>query len=499
MKIDPLKVPFDDFEKHINIEGNHRILFSGIYGTGKTWFLDKFFEVKNDKYASIHIKPVNYAIGSNKDIFELIKVDILFEILNRNEITFDEIELDNKLLAEYLILDRLGIIFPTLIEGLSDVTAAHEGLEDENFLVKGITNLLKVVNKLKPGTEYKSKLKENPDLTLIKENFAGHTDVIGGLYERNATTQLIQELVQVISKNETQEREEDKSNKETVLVIDDLDRLDPNDIFRILNIFSAHFDIESPQENKFGFDRVVLVCDVENLESIYRHKYGEQTDFNGYINKFYSNRIYNYDNRENINQITQAFIEQFDRRYLWPKFKQLMHQLIRIGINSKHLSLRRLLQFDINSIKPLDKQLTLRDFSTWHTNQFPPLQVYYLLENIFEGRQRVMDFMEYIRFIENDEFPDQKQSDMLKMLIPLIDLNRIVEEGKNLRGEQHSRGFSLKDLNVHINYTLAINQYWSAKDLTISSNGSVDVNYYPNLNNFLGYTYKSILEKKLLD
>ena len=91
-----------------------------------------------------------------------------------------------------------------------------------------------------------------------------------------------------------------KTNKKVILVIDDLDRIDPEHIFRILNILSVHNDFENQQEHKFGFDKTILVCDIANIRNIYRAKYGINVDFNGYIDKFYSKEIYYFHNEEAI-------------------------------------------------------------------------------------------------------------------------------------------------------------------------------------------------------
>ena len=70
-------------------------------------------------------------------------------------------------------------------------------------------------------------------------------------------------------------------------------------MFRIFNIFSAHQDWKTNQ-NKFGFDKVIVVCDVLNIRYIYEHRYGRNVDFVGYINKFYSKGIYHFDNAAHI-------------------------------------------------------------------------------------------------------------------------------------------------------------------------------------------------------
>lgn len=92
-------------------------------------------------------------------------------------------------------------------------------------------------------------------------------------------------------------------DKKIVLVIEDMDRMDPAHLFRILNVFSAHIDynyrfgVNSNQPfvgNKFGLNKVVFVMSFENTEHIFHHLYGEGSDFNGYISKFCSSNIFCY-------------------------------------------------------------------------------------------------------------------------------------------------------------------------------------------------------------
>jgi hypothetical protein len=79
--------------------------------------------------------------------------------------------------------------------------------------------------------------------------------------------------------------------------------MDPAHLFRILNVFSAHIDYHyrlgaNPHlpyvGNKFGLDKVVFVMNYENTESIYKHFYGPEADFIGYINKFCSSNYFTY-------------------------------------------------------------------------------------------------------------------------------------------------------------------------------------------------------------
>lgn len=84
-----------------------------------------------------------------------------------------------------------------------------------------------------------------------------------------------------------------------------MDRLDPAHLFRILNIFSAHLDryniykntkslTDYALTNKFGFDNIITVFDYDNTKKIFAHFYGENANFEGYINKFTSGYVFHY-------------------------------------------------------------------------------------------------------------------------------------------------------------------------------------------------------------
>src|SRR5438046_676330 len=84
-----IKIPIDslkeDFNSYLNIEGNSRMLFSGKFGTGKTYFLKEFFDSHKETYEVFYLYPLNYQISNNEDIIELIKYDILIELLKKNK------------------------------------------------------------------------------------------------------------------------------------------------------------------------------------------------------------------------------------------------------------------------------------------------------------------------------------------------------------------------------------------------------------------------------
>ena len=130
--------------------------------------------------------------------------------------------------------------------------------------------------------------------------------------------------------------------------------MDPEHIFRILNVFAAHFDSSEYFEysDKFGFDKIIIVCDYTNLKKIFHHKFGIDTDFIGYIDKFFSTSRFEYDNIKAISSI-------IDNSYNNSQF-YFLKIILKDLLITNNLSLREILKIrklDINIIKKeiLDK------------------------------------------------------------------------------------------------------------------------------------------------
>ena len=228
----PIEIHFPEFKDHLDIENNKRILFSGGFASGKTYFLKKFFndEEYKKKYKVIHLHPTNYQVSSNENIIDLIKLDILTEISSPKE---------------------------------------------QNKRAK--------VNKVKNSVFFKSLISIGKSFTLtsipasIIKEFTENFNTI--------TEESIKEKLDKMDKDEVK-----------ILIVDDLDRMEPKHILRIMNIFSSLVgeDEKNTFANRLGFDKVIFVSDYENLTSIFHHLYGEATNIAGYINKFYSRKVFEY-------------------------------------------------------------------------------------------------------------------------------------------------------------------------------------------------------------
>jgi hypothetical protein len=119
----------------------------------------------------------------------------------------------------------------------------------------------------------------------------------GGLYEYDVLTKLISGTPLK------------KGYNKKVLIVDDIDRLDPEHVFRILNVFAAHFDNPMYEGgNKFNFDKVIIVCDINNIRNIFQHRYGTAADFMGYIQNFYSIDIFIFDNQRVIENTVEKIL-----------------------------------------------------------------------------------------------------------------------------------------------------------------------------------------------
>lgn len=284
----PIEELFLKFKEHLEIKNNSRILFSGKFGIGKTYFLKNFFKA-DQEYEAFYLSPVNYQINSNEDISEFLKYDILVELNKKNKDIFQKNDYNNLIDLQRLFFiwgkNNFTEIFKT---GLSYIPKLGRPLKE-------ITELVENFWAFKQKIEAGEKGFAEDFLKRIKGKNITETDYL---------SELLKEKIQ-----------KQKNEKQSVLILDDLERIDPEHIFRILNIFSAHFDLQNKElSNKFGFDKIILVADVQNLKSIFHHKYGEQTDFNGYFDKFFTVEIFQFKNEEIITKAMDEIISRFQTK-----------------------------------------------------------------------------------------------------------------------------------------------------------------------------------------
>ena len=310
----------NDFSQYL--ETTDRIILSAKFGDGKTYLLNELRkdEAMQNKYEFFTIYPVNYSVAKNEDVFEYIKRDIIVQLYERK--LLDNIDL-NALFGSVLTSDD----FTSVVSFLLSFVPMGE------FYNKVYHKFLEIKNK------YDEK-KHTADKYLSQ--FA---NTAGCIYEEDGYTKLIRIAIEWISQDHSLNGEERKAKK-PVLIIEDLDRLDPKHLFRILNVVSAHIDDSKQPDivgNKFGFNNIVLVMDYDVTKHIFHHFYGAQACYEGYMSKFLSREPFRY----SIGPIMiQAFETQLGEKLgiqnLWIFFSRFRERLAESSLRDLH----KLIQFE---------------------------------------------------------------------------------------------------------------------------------------------------------
>lgn len=336
----PIDKQLDEFGNHIL--ANPRTFLSSKFGDGKSYFLDKFKKRNAERFVFITLYPVNYQVANNEDIFNLIKRDVLFQLIVQGFFEDSSIQISDELALWGFIQNKYKSFLLELLPYMASVALPAEYVPVVTAALKR-KEVFKSIKK--QFDDYKRQLVEKDDILTKFLDVAESTPV----YEEDLVTSLIKQAIQKIKERSQQADKE----KRVVLIVEDLDRLDPAHLFRILNIFSAHIDycyklMNKPNEtlvgNKFGFDNVVFVADFSNIRKIFKHFYGEQTDFNGYIGKFLSSAPYNY----SIREIRKNFIYDYLERKITCSRKLIEAMVTEEMLESK--TIRECIQaFDISS------------------------------------------------------------------------------------------------------------------------------------------------------
>lgn len=248
-----------DFKQYL--DANSRSILSAKFGNGKSYFVSRFMKEYSKDYLFIPIYPVNYQVMDNKDIFELIKRDILIKLLSSEEININEIE-----------LNTASLFYSFFMSNPSDSILDILGLIPDINICGVDINISNVIEKLREIKDKFDKYKQEfASVDKTSEEYITKFDSLkGSIYEFDTISQLICDIIREYKKQ--------YPSKQVVLIIEDLDRIDPGHIFRILNIFSAHFDRyttglmefeKTCGDNKFCLDKIITVCDIDNIRNIY--------------------------------------------------------------------------------------------------------------------------------------------------------------------------------------------------------------------------------------
>lgn len=307
----PITDKLKEFYHHLSAANVDRTIFSAKFGDGKTEFLHQFKKEYRNEYTFYTLYPVNYQIAPNEQVMEYIKRDLLFQLILNGTLTpIDNIP-DSILLQWYINEKSFNIVKDIIKFAPSILGSGNQFIA----VLKGVTALVKgIKEQCKKFKEFKTKITEGDFEEAV--NIIGNlSEGAGNIYELDPISWLIAQSIA-------------KQDKKSVLIIEDLDRIDPAHLFRILNIFSAHIDRhylcsdktiyqndeEKPFDelpNKFGFDKIIFVMDADSANAAFKNFYGD-SNYEGYISKFISKRIFYYSIVKYAHLFLHAHIEVED-------------------------------------------------------------------------------------------------------------------------------------------------------------------------------------------
>ncbi|MEK7201691.1 MAG: P-loop NTPase fold protein, partial [Patescibacteria group bacterium] len=386
--------PKSDFERFVGTETNKRIFFSGRFGIGKTFFLQKFFETHADKYDTYHLFPVRYQIASNENVVELLKYDILVELLKKYPDAFKKREAKDisgtfKLFAAFC---KDKGLFNRFLKSAVETGESVLALSPDP-LFQALGKLGRPLNELlsidKEFQEFKNEYM-NGEKGVV-EKFIKEIHAEGDVIATDYISHLLVEKIDSL-----------KESKKSVLILDDFDRMDPEHIFRILNVFSAH--MEGNEENKFGFDHIIIVGDIHNLQSIFHHRYGEKTEFWGYFDKFFSIRPFYFNNEKAIAESIPLLLRKvkYEDSGLEAAFsedgimKGFMHEILAHALAVGKLNVRQLYKPLMHSFPELRSGVYKQDVFMDNWNQCIDLSIKLLIA-IYGDKQNFLNVLSQIR------------------------------------------------------------------------------------------------------
>ena len=311
-----------DFVQYL--DSTDRIILSARFGDGKTHLLNALRndETANKEYEFFTIYPVNYSVAPNEDVFEYIKRDIIVQLNNQG--LLNNIDLES----------ILGPIWSS-----KDIESILSLLCTIIPYGKFFENAIKLVS---------DKRKEEQEKLHAVDNYlSSFKSYKGSIYEEDCHTKIIQEAIKLIDKGQEIDGQKLKGKK-PVLIIEDLDRLDPKHLFRTLNVISAHMeDGNTPDKvgNKFGFNNIVLVMDYDVTKHIFHHFYGSGACYEGYMSKFLSREPFRYSIKYEVaEEIEKKMAKGLGLAYAFTIFETFRKKLSQNSIRD----LIKLAQLDTN-------------------------------------------------------------------------------------------------------------------------------------------------------
>ena len=404
----------NEFERHLELSGNNRIIVSGKFGAGKSTFLNNFFSNRN--YNVFKISPVKYSVGSNEDIFEYIKFELISQICLNHISQSDK----NGIPESLYVWSYFNNNFSPILNKFIDIVVSLK--PETQIAIDSVKNIANIHGNYK---KYKNELKSKDvqDFEYYFEYLKSGLNKVGSIFEDDLITQSIRTFILTL-----------RESKKNILLIDDFDRIDPEHIFRILNVLSAHQDyLGQEHENKFGFDSIIIVCDIDTIKSIYDHKYGSNANFEGYISKFCSSKYFRFSNLLQV--------KEFCERVLLKNLKSEDHKItlfiiLNYFLDSGYFTLRDLLKLKFDKLISKNDILTEYEFKSNNfcnncrfidsdlivvdPGYFNFLGVVSILVNIFGDFDRLFEVVKELSQIKiHKPLTEEQYQSLLKSIGPL--------------------------------------------------------------------------------
>lgn len=210
----------------------------------------------------------------------------------------------------------------------------------------------------------------------------------------------------------------------SILIVEDLDRIDPAHLFRIMNVLSSQVDnpyyADSLNGNKFGFEKILLVMDYNMTRYIFQHFYGINANYEGYMNKFLKSTPFEFSiTVEAQKQVRERIQGVLQTEQLSLIKGQLMaysaeEQIVSLEKCISKLSVRQCKEF-------LDADLTIHVKPVWSNNRhFPTSIPFVLLLVCFKYLSSVS--LDYVFDALMNDFNGMKGKASIQLMLPLYAL-----------------------------------------------------------------------------
>jgi hypothetical protein len=238
------------------------------------------------------------------------------------------------------------------------------------------------------------------------------------------------------------------------------------------------------EEHKFGFGKVMVVADYENIQNLYHYRYGPDTDFGGYIDKFYSKEVFVFNNDQNLCE----FIRNEISLNLEENDKKTLSFLLAYFVTNKKIKLRNIIKynrtqlsksFEIKRISLIPDPFNYLYFADIphvklsgnaiiESQNIPVLSILRCLVDVFGSVENLNSAIQFMR--QDHQIMDEKSLDDL--LISFVLFQRIIDSEGNpfnllLKDYKHDgKGAPVVDDNYPevqlLNRNYLIGLYWNS-------------------------------------